>query len=93
MLHSSGEMLRWQMVDFSDQKAPKVIQTISTSIIVIFLNTVSCFVETFESRKFFDTNVRGSDLYEWMRKFVTECVVNQPSLGINFVTFCPPACT
>ena len=31
---------------FLDQKASKVILTISTSIIVIFLNTVSCFVAT-----------------------------------------------
>ena len=29
--------------------------------------------------------MQGSDLYEWMRKFVTEGIVNHPHLGINFV--------
>ena len=30
--------------------------------------------------------MRGSGLYEWMHKSVTEGVVNHPNLGINFVT-------
>ena len=30
--------------------------------------------------------MRGSDIYERMRKFVTEGVLNHPNLGINFVT-------
>ena len=30
--------------------------------------------------------MRGLDIYEWMHKFVAEGVVNQPNLGINFVT-------
>ena len=35
--------------------------------------------------------MQGSELYEWMRKFVTEGVVNHQNLGINFVTrfVCP----
>ena len=30
--------------------------------------------------------MQGSDRYEWMRKFVTEGVVNHQHLSINFVT-------
>ena len=30
--------------------------------------------------------MRGLGLCEWMRKFITEGVVNHPNLGINFVT-------
>ena len=29
----------------------------------------------------------GSGLYEWMRKFITEGVVNDPNFGVNFVTY------
>ena len=113
------------MVDFSDQKASKVIQlSISTSIIVIFLNTVRCFVKTDavtlevniwiekvlrhehlpsccllqphphvyfsqfgqEQSSLLVPSMWGSDFYEWMRKFVTEGIVNHPNLSINFVT-------
>ena len=30
--------------------------------------------------------MRWSGLYEWVRKFVTEGVVNHPNLGITFIT-------
>ena len=41
-----GEIMHWQLVDFSHQKSSQVIINILTSVIAIFFNIVSCFVET-----------------------------------------------
>ena len=72
----------------AERHPKKYEKTNALSCSQIIIEYVACVITQIGQEQSFllVSHMRGSVLYEWMHKTVTEGTVNHPDLGINFVT-------